>query len=151
MPPEMLLDATVVERPRLIEALSALLREDDERAAAVVGAGFAFDEACGGDAIDEAREAGTAEEHGARQVVHAQAAAGVPELDKDVVPDQRQPEVAAEFVFEDLGQARMRTEEGTPRLEVRLIEFLDLAGACHTEVIVGVECNACNRKVAGAQ
>lgn len=151
MPPKMLLDAAVVDRPRFIEALGALLREDDEGAAAVVRAGLALDQAGGGDAIDEARQAGTAEEHGAREVVHAQAAAGMPELDENVVPDQRQPEIAAEFVFKDFGQARMRTEEGTPRLEVRLIEFLDLAWACHTKVIVGVECNGCNRKVAGAQ
>ena len=75
---------------RLLEAALAVVGEHREVAAAVLGAALAVDEAVSLQPVDEPGHAAGAEQHGAREVGHAQAPLrGVLEQQQDLVRAQR--------------------------------------------------------------
>ena len=94
VPREVLLDRMAVVPARCLQGLAAIVGEDDEKRPPIVLGPLAAHEACLLHAVDDACEAALAVEDPLGELVHAQAARLIFQVDKEVVPTGRNPGVA---------------------------------------------------------
>jgi hypothetical protein len=101
---EVLFDPVPVVAAGLLHGGAALVGEDDEDRAAVVLGAHTLDEAGFFHAVDDPGETALAVEDPFGELVHAQAVAGLFELDEGVVPAHGDSGVALELGVEDVDQ-----------------------------------------------
>ena len=124
------LDAVGVDRPHPPQQLDALVGERDLERAAVVRVGLAADAAGRLDAVDEAAHRGRAQHDLVGELLHAQAAAGLPvERPQQVVPAQVGEPGLGQVAADRARDPRVGVEEGAPGGELLVVDLRHAHGS----------------------